>query len=193
MRFQASQFSTSTSLHHVSKIVSKCIKIVSTDVRKYKIFSGEIPRTPLSRGGNAPSRALPLLVPSALVNVFNLSWPDHFSKADDGPGLPYQVVAAPTLNTFKNRPKNSSASSLRAFSKNCQNIVKNSRAKSQNPSVEKHAHPPRVVYALCITNTYSIHKVSSLKFAYFQGRLSRHITSLFEKTRPESWPGGYMW
>ena len=85
MRFQASQFSTSTSLHHVSKIVSKCIKIVSTDVRKYKIFSGEIPRTPLSRGGNAPSRALPLLVPSALVNVFNLSWPDHFSKADDGP------------------------------------------------------------------------------------------------------------
>ena len=28
-----------------------------------------------------------------------------------------------------------------------------------------------------IPNTYSIHKVSSLKFAYFQGRLSRHITS----------------
>ena len=28
-----------------------------------------------------------------------------------------------------------------------------------------------------ILNTYSIHKVSSLKFAYFQGRLSRHITS----------------
>ena len=25
-----------------------------------------------------------------------------------------------------------------------------------------------------IPNTYSIHKVSSLKFAYFQGRLSRH-------------------
>ena len=33
--------------------------------------------------------------------------------------------------------------------------------------------PPRVRYIL---NTYSIHKVSSLKFAaYFQGRLSRHI------------------
>ena len=29
-----------------------------------------------------------------------------------------------------------------------------------------------------------IHKVSSLKFAYFQGRLSRHITSPSEKTRP---------
>ena len=27
-----------------------------------------------------------------------------------------------------------------------------------------------------ISNTYSIHKVSSLKFAYFQGRLSRHKT-----------------
>ena len=26
----------------------------------------------------------------------------------------------------------------------------------------------------CILNTYSIHKVSSLKFAYFQGRLSRY-------------------
>ena len=51
------------------------------------------------------------------------------------------------------------------------------------------------------------HLVSSLKFAYykqsicrsygctnvfFQGRLSRHITSPSEKTRPESWPGDYM-
>ena len=59
MRFQASQFSTSTSLHHVSKIVSKCIKIVSTDVRKYKIFSGEIPRTPLTRGGQRPLSCSP--------------------------------------------------------------------------------------------------------------------------------------
>ena len=40
-----------------------------------------------------------------------------------------------------------------------------------------------------ILNTYSIHKVSSLKFAYFQGRLFCHITSPSEKTRPESWPG----
>ena len=45
---------------------------------------------------------------------------------------------------------------------------------------------------LRIPNTYSIHKVSSLKFAYFQGRLPRHITSPSEKTRPESWPGDYM-
>ena len=27
---------------------------------------------------------------------------------------------------------------------------------------------------------------------FFQGRLSRHITSPSEKTRPESWPGNYM-
>ena len=27
---------------------------------------------------------------------------------------------------------------------------------------------------------------------FFQGRLSRHITSPFEKTRPESWPRDYM-
>ena len=33
-----------------AKIVPKCIKIVSTDVQKYKIFSGEIPRIPLTRG-----------------------------------------------------------------------------------------------------------------------------------------------
>ena len=43
-----------------------------------------------------------------------------------------------------------------------------------------------------IPNTYSIHKVSSLKLAYFQGKLSRYITSPSEKTRPESCPGDYM-
>ena len=51
--FQASWFSTRTWLHYYetykissssrAKIVTKCIKIVSTDVRKYKILSGEIP------------------------------------------------------------------------------------------------------------------------------------------------------
>ena len=39
--------------------------------------------------------------------------------------------------------------------------------------------------------TYTQH-FSSLKFAYIQGRLSRHITSPSEKIRPESWPGDYM-
>ena len=51
--FQAPWFSTRTWLLYVSKIVSKCIKIISTYI-------------PYERG-NTPSRALPLLVPSALV------------------------------------------------------------------------------------------------------------------------------
>ena len=45
-----------------------------------------------------------------------------------------------------------------------------------------------------IPNTYSIHKVPSLKFAYFQGKLSRYITSPSEKTRPEASLGlGTTW
>ena len=62
--FQASWFSARTWLHHNetykissasrAKIVPKCIKIVCTDVRKYKIFSGVIPRTPLTRGEVPP-------------------------------------------------------------------------------------------------------------------------------------------
>ena len=69
---QDSWFSTRTWLHHNetykissvsrAKIVPKLIKIVSTDVRNYKIFSGEIPQTPLTRGGcplscSPPTRA----------------------------------------------------------------------------------------------------------------------------------------
>ena len=62
--FRASWFSTRTWLHHNetykissasrTKVVPKCIKIISTDVRKYKIFSGEIPRTPPYEGGIPP-------------------------------------------------------------------------------------------------------------------------------------------
>ena len=56
--------------------------------------------------------------------------------------------------------------------------VTNSRAEPQEPRRwKKHAHPPRVVYcAIYPWNTYSIHLVSSLKSAYFQGRLSRHTS-----------------
>ena len=50
-----------------------------------------------------------------------------------------------------------------------------------------------------ILNTYSIHILQALNLplirctnVFFQGRLSRHITSPSEKTRPESWPGDYM-
>ena len=35
-----------------------------------------------------------------------------------------------------------------------------------------------------IPNTFSIHKALSLKFAYFQGRLSRHTTITIRKTCP---------
>ena len=72
----------------------------------------------------------------------------------------------------------------------------------QTPSVEKHAHPPGVVY--CV---YSIHKISSFEICilqalnmplirctklFYQGRLSRHITFPSEKSRLESWHGDYM-
>ena len=72
--------------------------------------------------------------------------------------------------------------------------VTNSRAKPPKPHRWKSMliHQGWFTALRYIPNTYSIHKVSSLKFAYFQGRLSRHITSPSEKTRPESWPGDYM-
>ena len=63
-----------------------------------KFSRGRSPVPPLTRGGNAPSRALPLHVPSALVNVFDLSWPDHFSKADDGPGHSFCSTSLALLN-----------------------------------------------------------------------------------------------
>ena len=82
-----------------------------------------------------------------------------------------------------------------------------SRAKpQQTSSVEKHAHPTRVVYcAVYLTLTrftkfrvWNLH-ITSTQYAadtlhqhIFQRRLSRHITSPSEKTRPESWPGDYM-
>ena len=49
---------------------------------------------------------------------------------------------------------------------------------TETPSVEKHAHPQRVVNCAI--------------YVFVQGRLSRHITSPSEKTHPESWPGDYM-
>ena len=88
-----------------------------------------------------------------------------------------------------------------------QPIVTNSRAKpQQTPSVEKHAHPPRVVYcAIYLTLTrITKFRVSNLHITtrkytantlhqrILQGRLFRYITSPSVKTRPESWPGDYM-
>ena len=70
--------------------------------------------------------------------------------------------------------------------------VTNSRQATANPVGGKACSPTRGGLLRYIPNTYSIHKVSSLKFAYFQGRLSRQITSPSEKTCPKSWPGNYM-
>ena len=80
------------------------------------------------------------------------------------------------------------------------------RQPQQTPSVEKHAHPPRVVYcAIYITLTLitkfrvsnlhittRLYAANTLHQRILQGRLSRYITSPSEKTRPESWPGDYM-
>ena len=96
----ASWFSIRKWLHHDetykissasrAKVVPKCIKIVSMDV------SGEIPRTPLTRGGVPPLVLSPNSCLRHSSNVFGISWPDHFSKADDGPVetdfLVYQVM-----------------------------------------------------------------------------------------------------
>ena len=81
------------------------------------------------------------------------SWPgDYMGKAN--PGL--AVVIIPPLPP---------------------NVTSGQAEPQQNPSLENHAHPPRVVY--CIPNTYSIHKVSSLKFAYFQGKLSPYMIKMY--------------
>ena len=48
-----------------AKMVSKCNRIASLVILNYKIFLGEVPRTPLTRGGSTPSRPLPPL-PSTL-------------------------------------------------------------------------------------------------------------------------------
>ena len=65
-------------------MTSKCIRIASTDILNLKIFSGEIPRTPL-REGVHPSRALPHSCLRHSKNANAAQWPYHFSKTDDGP------------------------------------------------------------------------------------------------------------
>ena len=82
----------------------------------------------------------------------------------------------------------------------------NGRAKPQQTlSVEKHDHPPRVVYCaiystldsqsfefeICILQALNMPLIRCTNI-FFQGRLSGHITSPSEKTRPESWHGDYM-
>ena len=79
--------------------------------------------------------------------------------------------------------------SIQEFHRKCNEQPSKATA---NPVGGKACSPTKGDLLRYIPNTYSIHKVSSLKIAYFQGKLSRYITSPSEKTRPESWPGDYM-
>ena len=75
----------------------------------------------------------------------------------------------------------------------CYNVT-NSRAKpQQTPSVEKHAHPLRYIlkhlldsqsfeFEICILQALNMPLIRCTN-VFFQGRLSRHITSPSEKTR----------
>ena len=53
---------------------------------------------------------------------------------------------------------------------------------TENPIGGKACSPTKGGLLRYISNTSSNHKVSSLKFAHFQGRLSRHITSPSENS-----------
>ena len=72
-----------------AKMVSKCNRIASLVILNYKIFLGEVPQTPLTRGGGGVQPPLVLLVPSALGEHQRCSMavPGDFLKADDGTGF----------------------------------------------------------------------------------------------------------
>ena len=74
-------------LNSTSKMVSKCIRIASTDIFNLKNFSGEVPEPPYEKVDNPPLVLSPCsgLWPSR--NAYGVQWPYHFSKTDDGPAL----------------------------------------------------------------------------------------------------------
>ena len=47
-------------------------------------------------------------------------------------------------------------------------------------------------FEICILQALNMPLIRCTNVYFFQGRLSRHITSPSEKTRPESWPRDYM-
>ena len=68
-------------------------------IRKFKIFSGEIPPTPhYERGGVCPLSCSPptRVFGTRIFSVFqrDVPWPDHLSKADDGPEMHYVTLNA---------------------------------------------------------------------------------------------------
>ena len=68
-------------------MVSKCNRIASLVILDYKIFLGEVPQTPLTRGGINPPLVLspPPSCRRHSMNINSVQWPYHFLKADDGP------------------------------------------------------------------------------------------------------------
>ena len=99
----------------------------------------------------------------------------------------------PTLGQRSTLPKSYVGPTLSCYlGKNtCKCNVQPSQA-TANPVGGKACSSTKGGLLRYILYTCSIHEVSSLKFAYFQGSISRHITHPSEKTRPESWPGDYM-
>ena len=78
---------------------------------KPTVFSVEIPE-PHLREGETPSRALPVSCLRHSGNAFVVPWPDHFSKAGDGPVLGLTVKSRqkgndqePIQSSSTSRPK----------------------------------------------------------------------------------------
>ena len=68
-------------------MVIKCNRIASLVILNYKIFLGEVPQTPLTRGGSTPLSfsSPPPSCRRRSVITNGVQWPYHFFKADDGP------------------------------------------------------------------------------------------------------------
>ena len=82
-----------------SKHGLKYIRIASTDILNLKIFSGEIPRTPLSQRGKIPlSCSPPARAFGPRGTPMGLQLPYHFSKTDDGPEYNMLMESIPTVN-----------------------------------------------------------------------------------------------
>ena len=63
------------------KLHSRCNKNASTAFLNLKFYRGKSPEPPFTRG------ALPVSCRRHSGNAFGVPWPDHFSKAGDGPEL----------------------------------------------------------------------------------------------------------
>ena len=92
------------------KLHSRCNKNASTAFLNLKFSLARSPELPL-RDGQTHRSCSPRLVPSERhsVNAFGVQWPDHFSKAGDGPELGLTVKS--TQNGNDQEPIQSSSTS----------------------------------------------------------------------------------